>query len=343
MSSHSIRKRLKPEEWDLIQQYRGIIDASKENNLSPQDVHSGWLKSKNASLYFKNPHYSQTDFEQLKDQLITELQEYSPTFEKLERKQAKDSHLLVISPADIHIGKLALASETSEVYNHEIAVKLALQCIEGLIQKVSGYNIDKVLLIGGNDIVHVDTPHNTTTSGTKQDVSTMWFEQFQLAKQLYISIIEMLMPIADIHFIHCPSNHDYATGYFIADVVKTYFKQSENITFDTSVSHRKYFRYHNNLIGATHGDGAKESDLPNLMSCESDYWSECKRRYIYTHHIHHKKSKDYPGVTVESMRSISASDSWHHRNGYQHAVRAIECFLHDKEYGQVARFSEVVK
>ncbi len=44
------------------------------------------------------------------------------------------------------------------------------------------------------------------------------------------------------------------------------------------------------------------------------------------HHVHHKLSKDYQGVTVESLRSASGTDSWHHRNGYQHAPKAIEGF-----------------
>ena len=111
-----------------------------------------------------------------------------------------------------------------------------------------------------------------------------------------------------------------------------------NITFDTSMHHRKYFRYYNNLIGSTHGDGAKNNDLPLLMAHEAKEWSECKHRYIYTHHIHHKQSKDIMSVTIESMRSPSGADSWHMRNGYMHAPKAIECFLHDKQHGQIAKF-----
>ena len=83
-----------------------------------------------------------------------------------------------------------------------------------------------------------------------------------------------------------------------------------NITFDTTIAHRKYFTYGKNLIGSTHGDGAKEQDLSLLMVEEaSKTWSETKHRYIYTHHLHHKKSKDYGTVNVEAMRSASGTDS----------------------------------
>jgi hypothetical protein len=70
-------------------------------------------------------------------------------------------------------------------------------------------------------------------------------------------------------------------------------------------------------------------------------WSQTKHRYIYTHHVHHKTSKDYIGITVESLRSPSGTDSWHSRNGYQHAPKAVEAFLHCKHNGQIARITNL--
>ena len=107
------------------------------------------------------------------------------------------------------------------------------------------------------------------------------------------------------------------------------------------MSHRKYTTYGNNLIGTTHGDGAKVANLPLLMAHEAKEWSNCKHKYIYTHHIHHKASKDYMGVCVESLRSPSSTDSWHHKNGFQHAPKAIEGYLHHKLHGQVARLTNL--
>jgi hypothetical protein len=46
-------------------------------------------------------------------------------------------------------------------------------------------------------------------------------------------------------------------------------------------------------------------------------------------------------VCVETLRSPSGADSWHHRNGYQHAPKAIEGFIHHPEHGQVARLTHL--
>ena len=154
--------------------------------------------------------------------------------------------------------------------------------------------------------------------------------------------MELLLSVADVHFSFNPSNHDYTNGFFLAQVIEAYFKNCDNITFDCSISHRKYFKYHKNLIGTSHGDGAKMLDLPMLMATEKPKeWSETKHRYVYVHHLHHKWSKDVMSVCVEGLRSPSGIDSWHHRQGFEHAPKAVEGFLHCKEHGQLARITHV--
>jgi hypothetical protein len=105
------------------------------------------------------------------------------------------------------------------------------------------------------------------------------------------------------------------------------------------MSHRKYTQYYDNLIATTHMDGAKMDLLPSLAAQESKMWDKTTRRYIYGHHVHHKIAKDYVGITVETLRSPSGADSWHHRQGYQHAPVAIEAFIHHKKDGQIARIT----
>lgn len=254
---------------------------------------------------------------------------------------AEDEHLFVIDPADVHIGKLAKSFETGEDYDNQIAVQRVREGVEGLLQKAKGFKINQILFVGGNDILHIDTPKRTTTSGTDQDTDGMWYTNFLIAKELYIELLTRLIQVANVHFVFNPSNHDYTHGFFLADVIQTYFKDCKNITFDCSIAHRKYYVYGQNLIGTTHGDGGKMDNLPLTMAHESSAWSSCKHRYIYIHHFHHKISKDYMGVCLEALRSPSGADSWHHRNQYQHAPKAIEGFIHHPLHGQIARLTHL--
>lgn len=324
-----------------ILESKGIEDVDNWNHA--------WIKAKEGSIFVKNKK-ELISFEEMRKRWIDSVRGYEPKYKTLKRSKVKDPHCLVIDLADMHIGKLSSARETGEEYNSDIAVQRAAEGVAGILSKAAGYPLDQILFVIGNDVLHVDNAHNTTTKGTGQDVSKMWFENYDMARILYVQIIEQLMGICDVHVTHNPSNHDYVTGYMLADSVQSWFRNSKNVTFDVSPAHRKYMQYGNNLIGTSHGDGAKMNDVPLLMANEaSRMWADTYFRYAYLHHIHHmnkvnfQSGKDYQGVTVEHLRSVSNPDSWHHRNGYQHAPKAVTGFIHHKNDGQVARLTHLFR
>jgi hypothetical protein len=344
MANNSARFRLKQDEIEILMQYRGIKEATDEAGVDDKDVKHGWLKTKQASLFFKNPNYKVeelNEIQRIKDECIKEVKLYAPKYHAIETIKSTDTHLLVIDIADLHIGKLATAFETGEDYNSQIAVKRAKDGLQGILNKAKGFDIDKILFVAGNDILHTDNTRRTTTGGTPQDTDGMWYDNFIMAKNLYIELLEKLMSFADVEVVYNPSNHDYTHGFFLMQLIEAHFSKS-SIRFNVDLKHRKAFKYGNNLIGTTHGDGAKIENLPLLLATEFPIlWSETKHRYIYSHHVHHKTSKDFIGVTFETLRSPSGSDSWHHKNGYTGVPRAVEGYVHHKEFGQIARLTHI--
>ena len=341
---NQLKVRIYPDELEALNNARNLWNVALDNGQNPEEVKHGWVKSDTASLFVKNHNYKspeQVAIEKSFKDVLSCFKDLSPKYPKIKRTKCKDAHLLVVDPADIHIGKLCKAFETGQEYNSQIAVKRVKNGVQGLINKSQGFEIDKVLLVIGNDVLHTDTPKRTTTSGTPQDTDGMWYDNFLDGIKLYVDLINMLIQVADVHVVFNPSNHDYTSGFYLAQLIATHFRLSKNVTFDVSISHRKYYKYGDNLIGTTHGDGAKNTDLPLLMAHESEHWTSCKHRYIYTHHVHHKTSKDMMSVCVESLRSPSGADSWHYRNGYIHAPQAVEAFLHHPLHGQIARFTHL--
>lgn len=343
------RPRLTPEEYELIRAYRQsghlpeLFQQAKEAGIPVKDIKHYWHKSKKFSIFAKKDAPS---LEKQFEPIIEELRQYSPEFDPIKRKPMADPHCLIIDPADVHVGKLASFDETGQHYDIDKAVDQVDEGIDGLLSKSFGFNIDKIFFIIGNDVLHIDTPRRTTTSGTPQDTSGMWHEAFQAAKAMYIRAIEKMLPLANVHVIFNPSNHDYMSGYMLAQTIEAYYRLHPNVTFDVSIAHRKYTKYGNNMIGTSHGDGAKLDEIPAITATENpQMWNDCEYRYIFLHHLHHKvyykflAGKDRPGITIEYLRTPSPSDSWHHRNGYVGAKKAIEAFIHSKEHGQVARLT----
>ena len=335
-------KELETVRWIVrkIIKNRGIHDECESVGIDPDKVKHYWYKGKHYSINVSGK--DEFDPDSFISDLIDQVSKWSPSYKKINRNKTKDPHCLVFDPADIHIGKLCSSFETGEEYNSQIAVQRVKEGLYGILSKSESWNIDKIIFIAGNDVLHTDNPRRQTTSQTPQDTDGMWYENFITAKRLLVDIIETLISVADVEVVYNPSNHDYMSGFMLLQCIEAWFRKCKNITFNNDMSHRKYSVYGKNLIGSTHMDGAKSQDLPMLMAHEaSEHWNDCIHRYIYGHHIHHKTSKDVFSVCIETLRSPSSSDSWHHRNGYQHAPRAVEAFIHNPEHGQVARLTHL--
>lgn len=356
-----------------------LLDYCSKTNTDITSVPLYWDKSNpGLSAMVKNPFYispvdSETDnglsYYSLRDAIVKDMETAAPSYPLIKRQPVKTPYLLIVDPADAHFGKYATVSETGMHSDLQHTETRFSQGIEGLINLVQGYTFEKIVFVGGNDVLHTDNALRTTTSGTPQDTSGMWHEHYLSAKKATIAAIDRLLTIADVHFVFCPSNHDFLSGFFLCDAIKSHYHNNQNITFDVTPIHRKYIQYGTSLIGLTHADGAKEADLPDLMKTEAKAaWAVSEYSYWYLHHIHHKvKSakkgtlsvkleKDYRGVTVlntgrallakdycfvEYVRSISSPDRWHFTKGYAHAPIAMEAFIHHPEYGQVNRMTHL--
>ena len=186
MGRKSIRLRLREDEHKIIMEHRALKEECDAVGVPLGNVNHYWYKVKSFSLHVKNGEVS---YEKVRKNLLEDLKDYVPEYKKITRTKSPDPHCLVIDPADIHIGKLCESFESGEDYNSQIAVSRVIEGVQGILDKSSGFNIDKIVFIGGNDILHIDTPKRSTTAGTPQDTDGMWYSNFLIAKKLYVDVI----------------------------------------------------------------------------------------------------------------------------------------------------------
>lgn len=357
-----------------------VVSTEAHRTGIPLDrVSHYWLKTKNevgddVSVFVKN-HFDALEYDELRERLVKDMIAYSPKVSKIPRDPNtyvgdfthKKKSLLVIDPADVHIGKRSVTDETGNEYNMDIAVSRAVHGSKRLMIQAEPFGIDHIVIVVGNDVVHIDNDRRTTTAGTPQDTDGQWWEMFENARRMYIQIVEAAKEYADVTLVYVPSNHDKIMGFGIMDSLYSWYHNDENVivsNYGKSVRHRKYIKYGKNLIGLTHGDGAKNRDLTSLMQFEAkEDWGSCDFAYWYVHHLHHKYrivngiqvEKDYNGVTVigpegtninrqkdsaevECIRSPSGADAWSSKKGFGN-MAAIEGFIHHYDLGQVARLT----
>lgn len=239
-----------------------------------------------------------------------------------------DAHALVISPFDLHYGKYAWSGEVREEYSRQMARDLLLSKAQEIIGDVVKYNIEKIIVPVGSDFFHVDTLGGTTTKGTPQDCDGTFIQIMVEGQQLMVEFIDLLRQVADVEIILTAGNHDFKLSHVLLQYLGAYYRHCEDVNVIKCHKFRQYFEYGENLMGFTHGDGTKLSELPYLMANEaSESWSRTKHRAFFTGHLHHEMVKDFKGVKVFQMPSLSGSDRWHHHHGFEGSTRALHGYI----------------
>jgi hypothetical protein len=107
-----IRPRLNEQEWDLIQEFRnrhkGLSEECEAKGIPIENVKNYWYKSDHFSINVKG---QETNFWDVKEKVIDEMKRHAPAYPDIKYRKHTDGHLLVVDPADVHIGKLCSAFE----------------------------------------------------------------------------------------------------------------------------------------------------------------------------------------------------------------------------------------
>lgn len=372
LSRHAVRRRLKS--YDK----RSRLDPELVSRLDDMGVsdlaglHSGWIISKDengggASLYFQLGKDEPTAFVDL---VSDALSEYKPLNREMFAPRintgAKGDKLMVLDLADVHFGKLATVEETGGKYGIDVARHRVIEGTRELLRRAD--DVGRVLFVMGNDILHTDNG-KSTTAGTPQDTDGTYFQAYRAAQHASIDAIAECAAVAEVDLLHCMSNHDWRSGWALSQTIAAAMKGHEGVRatpYNMSEKHLKFYGYGRNGLLLTHGDGAKEESLTSLFLKQGkNLVAECDLLYAYLHHFHHKIRKrrgidvfqserdhtaftqvsmgatrvEGDGMQAEYIRSPSAPDGWHDRNGYV-SRQAVEAFLHCPHNGQKDRLTE---
>ena len=296
-------------------------------------------------IWFRRPQKSLQVF---KSELLDSIKAISPAIKTYSHHKS-DGVLLEIDIFDPHFGKLAWEPETGEDYDLAIAEERYFNAVYDLLEKASNYKIKKILYPIGNDFFHYDNLQITTTGGTRQDSDSRWQKMFRKGSEVAIKTADILSKVAPVDILHCPSNHDEQTGFYLAEVMGAYFRNNTNVHVDNSVKVRKYYRFGKCGIGFAHGHNEKHADLPLIMMRETQKeWHDVEFREWHLGHYHTKRNVKYlafdshKGIEVRILRSLSAPDAWHYAKGYVQGLKGAEAFIWDAEHGNIANLSSIL-
>lgn len=269
----------------------------------------------------------------------------SPPGKPIRYPKIRDGHMLEVSVFDLHLGKLCWSPEVGNNYDAKIAETAFETAVVSLLRKTQGFNVEKVLFPIGNDFFNVDNARQTTTAGTPQDEDGRWQRSFVAGRKMMVRAINMLREVAPVRLVMVAGNHDTERLFYLGDALEGWFHNAAGVEVDNSPMQRKYYEYHNVLLGFTHGDKEKMKDLPLIMASEQPQsWARTKYREFHLGHwhikneIHFQPVAEYEGIRVRIIPSLCPPDAWHKSKGYNN-LRAAEAYLWHPENGFAGMFS----
>lgn len=257
---------------------------------------------------------------------------------KIATPKTSNKDLLTVYPmGDPHIGMYAWAEETGEDFDLKIAERNLTSAVEKLVADAPAS--EQALIINVGDFYHSDDQSNRTRrSGHHLDVDSRWAKVLRVGIRAMRQCIEAtLRKHKKVHVINEIGNHDDHTAQVLTLALSMAYENNPRVTFDDGPGRFHYYRFHDILIGVTHGDTVKPQQLGGIMATDKpEDWGATKRRYWYTGHIHTRNVFEVPGCEVESFRTLAGKDAWTASMGYR-SGRDMYCIVHHKNYGEIAR------
>lgn len=249
-----------------------------------------------------------------------------------------DSDLLAVYPmGDPHFGQQSWGKEAGEDFDLAEAERLTRAAIDRLVSSAPPAETGIILSLG--DFFHADDQTNRTPAHKHQlDVDTRFPKILESGiRAMRHAILRALGKHTKVIVRLVVGNHDPHATWALRMAIAAHFENEPRVTVENTPSAFWFYRFGKVLIGATHGDKAKQGDLLGVMATDAcEDWGQTKFRYWYTGHVHHQAVKELPGVVCESFRTLAAKDAYAAAYGYR-AGRDMCLIVHHRDYGEIER------
>jgi hypothetical protein len=235
---------------------RAIKDTCEGMSVNPSDVPYMWLKSKDASLFIKNPNYNESEIDFQK--VISDcMKEYKPIEKKPYTSDGPTFDRLVWT--DVHVGMDA-SRKGLALYPVDWNAGVLMDRISEMIDFVLVNKVSHTLIIDELGDFMDGWDGETTRKGHKLPQNMTNEEAFDAGLKAKLYLIERLSREYS-HIVCnniCEDNHAGSFGY----VVNSAFKQIVDYKFDNVavVNHQKFINHY--IFGAhafiiTHGKDSR--------------------------------------------------------------------------------------
>lgn len=297
-------------------------------------LHSGWIKSEGASLYFQMPKDKSANV----SAIVREAFEGIPACPPIPSAREFTDGLLTVYPIfDAHIGMRASADESGEDMDNDIAERRITggmgQCIAS-----SPASEQAVVLIGGDALHANDQTAMTPKSKHVLDVASSFSEALDVAIRTFAACIEMAASKHKRVVVSViQGNHDRDAFLAVMYALRERYRDNPRIEVQRKGGEFFVMEWGRVMIASHHGDKAKAERLVMHMADEwAEMWGRTRYRFYFTGHMHHTKMQDIGGVQVEQLRAVAPRDAYAASHSYS-SRSEMQAITYHKDSGEVSR------
>jgi len=333
-SSVSIRLKNARKHVEADAAIKGAMSSVGMSDAGP--LHSGWIKSEGASLYFQMPKDKSANVNVT--EIVREAFEDIPACPAVPSPREFTSGLLTVYPIfDAHIGMRASADESGEDMDNDIAERRIAggvgQCIAS-----SPASEKAVILIGGDALHANDQTAQTPQSKHVLDVASSFSEALDVAIRTFAACVEMAAAKHNSVIVSViQGNHDRDAFLAIMYALRERYRDNPRIEVQRKGGEFFVMEWGKVMIASHHGDKAKAERLVMHMADEwAEIWGRTRYRFYFTGHMHHTKLLDVGGVQVEQLRAVAPRDAYAASHSYS-SRSEMQAITYHKDSGEVSR------
>lgn len=232
-------------------------------------------------------------------------------------KHHTDKLMTGVFLGDAHIGMYAYGPETKHSdFDTGIATKQIRDAIDYLVDKAEPTETGMLVDVG--DLMHANTQHNQTYSGTPLDVDTRHHRVMEKAAEVMVYAIErMKEKHKKVVVCIARGNHNTDAAPAVQLILSFYYSKDNRVEVLKTEGFYHYIEYGKWLLGVHHGDKQKPEALAGTMARDMPAaWGRTTHRLWCTGHYHKEAVKTLPGCKHKVFAALPPPDSWHASHGF---------------------------
>jgi hypothetical protein len=294
-------------------------------------LHSGWIKTDGASLYFQMPDSEGESVESVADRISDRMNKVKPA-PYIHRPKVTDKDKLNFVPLyDVHLG-MRIGS-----YGTASAVDRIREGVFDVIERAP--RTEEIIILNGGDFTEANDNSALTPANKHPLAVDMDFDDLSdIATDVTVELIEFALTKADkVTYQAIKGNHDHSMPVVLRQALRQRYRTEKRFDLRDGVDVFSY-EWKGNFLTGIHGHQKVSNPQKLALSMMSRFRQEygrTRRAELWRGHLHNEVSIAVPGTRINQVNPICPAGRYAKENLFE-GESDVQCVTYKEGGGRWA-------